>query len=132
MSDGRAEGAEEGGEDQRWLVVDGRRWRRQDPRLPADVAERLLSHLASHMYTLLQQGFGYVLGGIDYLFAFTLFSSWLWMCLDEDAIESTIDRVIVGGDTSARVKSVLEATAGILDSLAHTYRGPVMFVLRCR
>ncbi|OLT20646.1 hypothetical protein BJF81_05150 [Ornithinimicrobium sp. CNJ-824] len=45
MSDGRAEGAEEGGEDQRWLVVDGRRWRRQDPRLPADVAERLLSHL---------------------------------------------------------------------------------------
>ena len=87
----------------------------------SDQTQRLLSHLASHMYTLLQQGFGYVLGGIDYLFAFTLFSSWLWMCLDEDAIESTIDRVIVGGDTSARVKSVLEATAGILDSLAHTF-----------
>ncbi|GGK60184.1 hypothetical protein [Ornithinimicrobium pekingense] len=32
-------------EDERWLVVDGRRWRRQDPALPADVAERLLSHL---------------------------------------------------------------------------------------
>lgn len=30
---------------ERWLVVDGRRWRRQDPALPADVAERLLSHL---------------------------------------------------------------------------------------
>ena len=33
------------GDDERWLVVDGRRWRRQDPSLPADVAERLLSHL---------------------------------------------------------------------------------------
>ncbi|QZY30588.1 hypothetical protein [Nocardioides coralli] len=32
-------------EDERWLVVDGRRWRRQDPDLPADVAERLRSHL---------------------------------------------------------------------------------------
>lgn len=32
-------------EDERWLVVDGRRWRRQDPALPADVAQRLLSHL---------------------------------------------------------------------------------------
>ncbi|MFW5472418.1 2-polyprenylphenol hydroxylase [Knoellia sp. CPCC 206450] len=30
---------------ERWLVVGGRRWRRQDPALPADVAERLLSHL---------------------------------------------------------------------------------------
>ena len=29
----------------RWLVVNGRRWRRQDPALPDDVAERLLSHL---------------------------------------------------------------------------------------
>jgi hypothetical protein len=32
-------------DDARWLVVDGRRWRRQDPALPADVASRLLSHL---------------------------------------------------------------------------------------
>lgn len=32
-------------EDERWLVVNGRRWRRQDPGLPADVAARLLSHL---------------------------------------------------------------------------------------
>lgn len=31
--------------DERWLVVDGRRWRRQDPALPPEVAERLLSHL---------------------------------------------------------------------------------------
>lgn len=32
-------------EDERWLVVDGRRWRRQDPALPEDVAARLRSHL---------------------------------------------------------------------------------------
>lgn len=32
-------------DDGRWLVVDGRRWRRQDPELPPEVAERLLSHL---------------------------------------------------------------------------------------
>lgn len=32
-------------EAERYLVVDGRRWRRQDPELPEDVRERLLSHL---------------------------------------------------------------------------------------
>ena len=32
-------------DDERYLVVDGRRWRRQDPALPADVAARLTSHL---------------------------------------------------------------------------------------
>jgi len=32
-------------DDERWLVVDGRRWRRQDPALPEDVAARLRSHL---------------------------------------------------------------------------------------
>ncbi len=32
-------------EQERWLVVDGRRWRRQDPALPEDVAARLTSHL---------------------------------------------------------------------------------------
>lgn len=32
-------------DDERWLVVDGRRWRRQDPALPEDVAQRLRSHL---------------------------------------------------------------------------------------
>lgn len=32
-------------EDERWLVVNGRRWRRQDPALPEDVAARLLHHL---------------------------------------------------------------------------------------
>lgn len=31
--------------DGRWLVVDGRRWRREDPDLPKDVADRLRSHL---------------------------------------------------------------------------------------
>lgn len=31
--------------EERWLVVEGRRWRRQDPSLPEDVARRLLSHL---------------------------------------------------------------------------------------
>jgi hypothetical protein len=30
---------------ERYLVVDGRRWRRQDPSLPDDVAPRLRSHL---------------------------------------------------------------------------------------
>lgn len=32
-------------DDERWLVVKGRRWRRQDPSLPEEVAARLLSHL---------------------------------------------------------------------------------------
>lgn len=32
-------------DEERWLVVDGRRWRRQDPALPEEVARRLLSHL---------------------------------------------------------------------------------------
>lgn len=42
----RADGDErEESDDERWLVVDGRRWRRQDPALPAEAAEQLLSHL---------------------------------------------------------------------------------------
>lgn len=32
-------------DDERWLVVDGRRWRRTDPALPADVAAALRSQL---------------------------------------------------------------------------------------
>lgn len=32
-------------DDERWLVVGGRRWRRTDPALPADVVEQLKSHL---------------------------------------------------------------------------------------
>lgn len=32
-------------EDGRYVVVDGRRWRTQDPALPDDVRERLLHHL---------------------------------------------------------------------------------------
>ena len=32
-------------DDERWLVVDGRRWRRTDPCLADDVVEALTSHL---------------------------------------------------------------------------------------
>ncbi|WP_229051380.1 hypothetical protein [Aeromicrobium sp. Leaf350] len=32
-------------DDERWLVIDGRRWRRTDPSLPEDVVEALKSHL---------------------------------------------------------------------------------------
>ncbi len=32
-------------DDGRWIVVDGRRWRAEDPSLPADAATRLRSHL---------------------------------------------------------------------------------------
>jgi phosphoglycolate phosphatase-like HAD superfamily hydrolase len=31
--------------DERWLVVNGRRWRRTDPSLPSDVVDALTSHL---------------------------------------------------------------------------------------
>ncbi|MCM3696539.1 biopolymer transporter Tol [Microbacterium oleivorans] len=31
--------------DERWLVVNGRRWRRTDPALPADLVAALTSHL---------------------------------------------------------------------------------------
>jgi hypothetical protein len=37
--------AEPASEDERWLVINGRRWRRTDPSLPADVVDRLKSHL---------------------------------------------------------------------------------------
>lgn len=32
-------------EDDRWLVIDGRRWRRTDPSLPDEVVESLKSYL---------------------------------------------------------------------------------------
>ncbi|GAB3083973.1 biopolymer transporter Tol [Nocardioides zeae] len=32
-------------DDERWLVVDGRRWRRTDPSLPEDLRAALTSHL---------------------------------------------------------------------------------------
>jgi hypothetical protein len=41
----RDEGASAAQDDDRWLVIDGRRWRRTDPSLPADLIERLKSHL---------------------------------------------------------------------------------------
>jgi hypothetical protein len=34
-----------GSDAERWLVVDGRRWRRSDPALPDDVEEQLKRHL---------------------------------------------------------------------------------------
>lgn len=33
------------GDDERWLVIDGRRWRRTDPSLPEDIVHALKSHL---------------------------------------------------------------------------------------
>ncbi|NYF13980.1 hypothetical protein HDC34_002274 [Pseudoclavibacter sp. JAI123] len=42
--DGLAVG-DEYSDEERWLVVKGRRWRRTDPSLPTDVVERLKSHL---------------------------------------------------------------------------------------
>ncbi len=36
---------EDPGHDERWLVIDGRRWRRTDPSLPDDVVTTLKSHL---------------------------------------------------------------------------------------
>ena len=32
-------------DDERWMVIGGRRWRRTDPCLPADLVEALTSHL---------------------------------------------------------------------------------------
>jgi hypothetical protein len=32
-------------DDERWLVIDGRRWRRTDPALPAELVASLTSHL---------------------------------------------------------------------------------------
>ena len=39
------DGDEETSEAERWLVIDGRRWRRTDPSLPEDVVAALRSHL---------------------------------------------------------------------------------------
>jgi len=40
--DGPSDGTEDA---DRWLVIDGRRWRRTDPALPEDVVAALKSHL---------------------------------------------------------------------------------------
>lgn len=40
-----ASGNEDSTDDDRWLVIDGRRWRRTDPALPEGLAARLRSHL---------------------------------------------------------------------------------------
>ncbi|NYF15453.1 hypothetical protein HDC37_000265 [Microbacterium sp. AK009] len=39
------DGAIERGDSDRWLVINGRRWRRTDPSLPEDVVAALTSHL---------------------------------------------------------------------------------------
>lgn len=54
--------------------------------------QQIVSRLLVHTYRLLLEGVGYALAGIDFLFACTLFVSWLWMCLDDGAIECTIVR----------------------------------------
>jgi hypothetical protein len=40
-----ASGIEDPADDERWLVVNGRRWRRTDPELSDEIAARLRSHL---------------------------------------------------------------------------------------
>ena len=40
-----ASGIDDSTDDERWLVIHGRRWRRTDPALPDDLAARLRSHL---------------------------------------------------------------------------------------
>jgi hypothetical protein len=59
----------------------------------SEQTQQIVSRLLVHTYRLLLEGVGYALAGIDFLFACTLFASWLWMCLDDDAIECTIVRV---------------------------------------
>ena len=36
-----------GGDDERWIVIDGRRWRRSDPSLPEERRQALVSELMS-------------------------------------------------------------------------------------
>ncbi|KTR96595.1 biopolymer transporter Tol [Microbacterium testaceum] len=45
MASGIDECADDVTDDERWLVIHGRRWRRTDPALPEDLAARLRSHL---------------------------------------------------------------------------------------
>ncbi|GAB2698322.1 hypothetical protein BKA24_000909 [Microbacterium marinum] len=37
--------SEEDQDGERWLVIDGRRWRRTDPSLPGEIVDALTSHL---------------------------------------------------------------------------------------
>ena len=39
-------------DDERWLVIDGRRWRRTDPCLPAELVDALKSHLGTGRSTV--------------------------------------------------------------------------------
>lgn len=42
---GMASHSSSASDDERWLVIDGRRWRRTDPALPDEIAAALRSHL---------------------------------------------------------------------------------------
>lgn len=42
---GMASPSSSASDDERWLVIDGRRWRRTDPALPDEIAAALRSHL---------------------------------------------------------------------------------------
>ena len=46
-------------------------------------AKQLISTVAMHVLHLALEGVRFLLSGMDYLFAVTLFSSWLWLCLEE-------------------------------------------------
>lgn len=45
VSDSASSASDGASDDERWLVIDGRRWRRTDPSLPEDVVAALKSHL---------------------------------------------------------------------------------------
>jgi len=52
MSAAHAGGQDRAQDDERWLVVNGRRWRRTDPCLPDDLVEALRSHLGTGRSTV--------------------------------------------------------------------------------
>ncbi|MGY4857246.1 biopolymer transporter Tol [Cryobacterium sp. AP23] len=45
MNDSADDDSDRESGDERWLIVNGRRWRRTDPCLPGDLVEALTSHL---------------------------------------------------------------------------------------
>jgi hypothetical protein len=45
VNDSSDDNPDPAGSDERWLLINGRRWRRTDPCLPIDLVEKLTSHL---------------------------------------------------------------------------------------
>lgn len=45
MTSGPPDPSEGGSAAERWLIIEGRRWRRTDPSLPDEIVESLTSHL---------------------------------------------------------------------------------------